>query len=180
MTKYTAEDFARAELARHEDGILAARTDPGATHPWAAGSEWASDAEMAADPGWSIVRDAESLTAREHLDSAWAKAHETDVIPAGVGCITKWGDGAFSADPSGFTRDRLAKFLDIERRLLDPPAPAWHRAQIIRARRDDDHDSMRWARMDSGRWVCLDGESAGIECEPVDLRDVTVIVGAEQ
>ena len=68
---------------------------------------------------------------------------------------------------------------DAAREALDGLI-AWHRAQIIRARRDDDHDSMRWARMDSGRWVCLDGESAGIECEPVDLSDVTVIVGAEQ
>ena len=180
MTKYTAEDFARAELARHEDGILAARTDPGATHPWAAGSEWASDAEMAADPGWSIVRDAESLTAREHLDAAWEAAYvpEDGIIPAGAEYLSRFPDGGLYIGSAWDVGVRANTRL--ERRLLDPPAPAWHRAQIIRARRDDDHDSMRWARMDSGRWVCLDGESAGIECEPVDLRDVTVIVGAEQ
>ena len=122
-TKYTAEDFARAEFARHKNRGLAARVDSEGTYPWNLDYDWASDAEMAADPGWRIVRDAESMTAREHLDAAWEKAHETDAIPAGAGCITKWGDGSFSADPAGFTRDRLAKFLGTERRLLDPPAP---------------------------------------------------------
>lgn len=183
MTKYTAKDFARAELARHEDGVFAARTDPKAAHPWAAGSEWASDADMAVDPGWSIVRDAGSMTPREHLELAWDAAivPEDGTIPAGAAHISRWGDGNDFAYLEGRIWERAAVEANVERRLLDPPpAPAWHRAQIIRARRDDDHDSVRWARMDSGRWVCLDGESAGIECEPVDLSDVTVIVGAEQ
>ena len=123
MTKHTAEDFAAAEFARRKDGRIAARTDPHDRGPWEDRERGYTDAEMAAASGWRIVRDAESLTARDHLDAAWEKAHETDVIPAGVGGITKWGDGSFSADPAGFTRDRFAKFLDIERRLLDPPAP---------------------------------------------------------
>ena len=124
MTKYTAEDFARAELARHEDGILAARTDPEGTYPWNSGHVWASDAEMAASPGWSIVRDADAMTAREHLDSAWAKAHETDAIPAGAGYVTKWDNGDVEAVLEGSLHGKPSRGPVFKRRLLDPPAPA--------------------------------------------------------
>lgn len=181
MTKYTAEDFARAEFARHKDGRVAARTEPHDTASWEDRARRYTDAGMA-DAGWSIVRDAGSMTPREHLDAMWEKAYapEDGKIPARAACIVRYDDGVSYAYSEGYEYYQDAKGVGIERRLLDPPAPAWHRAQIIRARRDDDHDSGRWARMDSGRWVCLDGESAGIECAPVDLRDVTVIVGAEK
>lgn len=178
-TEYTAEDYARAKFARHEDGRSAVRRVEG-TYVWETLTVFLSDAAMAADPGWSIVRDADTMTALEHLEKVWEKAHEADVIPAGAGFVTKRNNGCVVVSPEGAWIDQPSRDGHCEHRLLDPPAPAWHRAQIIRARRDDDHDSGRWARMDSGRWVCLDGESAGIECAPVDLRDVTVIVGAEQ
>lgn len=184
MTKYTAEDFKYADFAMHPlTGSVASK----GRMDW----KWVlpgwydtgdvrrlSDQQMA-DAGWSIVRNAKSLTAREHLDAAWDKAHETDAIPAGAGYVTKWDNGDVVASLEGEQVELPSRNPILERRLLDKPVPAWHRAQIIRARRDD-QDSARWARMDSGRWVCLDGESAGIECEPVDLSDVTVIVGAEQ
>lgn len=180
MTTYTADDFKRAEFARHKDERIAARTEPHHTASWEDRARRYTDADMAADPGWSIVRDAESLTARDHLEKVWEKSHETDVIQAGAGYATRWDNGDVEVVLGGPRIALPSRGPIFERRLLDPPTPAWHRAQIIRARRDDDHDSGRWARMDSGRWVCLDGESAGIECAPVDLRDVTVIVGAEQ
>ena len=123
-TEHTAEDYARAELARHEDGILAARTDPWAKYPWAAGSGWASDAEMAADPGWRIVRDADAITAREHLDAAWEAAYvpEDGIIRAGAEYIAKYSNGRMSGP--FLSPVQVGAHGTIERRLLDPPAPA--------------------------------------------------------
>lgn len=50
MTKYTADDFANAKFAEHEDGYLATRSDPNDSEkPWADGfGYWHSDQQMAA------------------------------------------------------------------------------------------------------------------------------------
>ena len=181
MSKYTAEDYARAEFARHENRWLAARTDPEGTYPWNLGHAWASDAEMAASPGWSIVRDAESLTAREHLGSVWEKAHQVDVIPAGGGFIAKWDDGDFGTVLKGPRHEIPSRGSVFERRLLDPPpAPAWHRAQIIRATHVVDDSPSKWARTEAGDWVRLSAASGYTSAGADELRDVTVIAGAEQ
>lgn len=130
MTKYTAEDYARAEFARHVDGRIAARMDPVDTDAWCAqlGNTWVwcTDAEMAAASGWSIVRDAESLTAREHLELAWDAAivPEDGTIPAGAAHISRWGDGNDFAYLRGRMGEREAVDANVERRLLDPPSPA--------------------------------------------------------
>ncbi|MCT2177442.1 hypothetical protein M3F63_07135 [Brachybacterium muris] len=123
MTKHTAEDFAAAEFARRKDGRIAARTDPHDRGPWEDRERGYTDAEMAAASGWRIVRDAESLTAREHLGAAWEKAHEVDVIPAGAGYVTKWDDGVFAASLEGEQTKMRSRGPGFEYRLLDPPAP---------------------------------------------------------
>lgn len=180
MTKHTAEEWAKAEFARHEDGMIAVRSNPEARHPWVAGPGWASDAELASDPGWSIVRDAESLTAREHQDAAWEKAHVVRRIPAGAGYICKWDEGDIEAEPDGHTYEMLARGTFSERRLLDPPAPAWHNARIIEAWHDDNHDTVRWARADNGTWLCLAPHHHPTEAKASELRDVDVIIGADE
>lgn len=181
MTKYTAEDFARAEFARREDGRIAARTDPHSVYPWVGGNGWwSTDAEMAADPGWSIVRHADTLTAREYLDAAWEEAHVVDVIPAGAAFIIRHAEGSCYTLPKGLPSDLLARSDGVERRLLDPPpAPAWHTARIIEATLKGGRTPTRWARTDIGTWLCLSGNELGEEHGSGALRDVTVIVGAD-
>ncbi len=71
----TAEDFARAEFARHEDGRFAARTCDDDT-PWCVrhGAAWRfpTDAAMAAE-GWQIVTPAEDSISRAELDARLAR-----------------------------------------------------------------------------------------------------------
>ena len=60
MSKYTAEDFAQADLATRGDYGVARRADPTETDPWhiyGDGQGWFSDEEMAAD-GWVPVVEA--------------------------------------------------------------------------------------------------------------------------
>lgn len=123
-TEHTAEDYARAEFARHEGGDFAARAIPGATWPWKGRGGLYTDADMAADPGWSIVREADTMTAREHLDAAWEAAYvpEDGIIPARAEYIVKYSNGRMSGP--FLSPLQVGAHGTIERRLLDPPAPA--------------------------------------------------------
>ena len=74
----TAEDFAKAEFARHEYGRIAARTDYD-HRPWRVHdptmNSWYSDADMAAE-GWRIVTPAEDSISRAELDARLARRDE--------------------------------------------------------------------------------------------------------
>lgn len=54
MATYTADDFARADFARHPDGGLAMRVRPLDVRPWETGRCYAADASMALT-GWVPV-----------------------------------------------------------------------------------------------------------------------------
>lgn len=73
-----------------------------------------------------VVKSLRSLTAREHLDAAWDAAHapEDGMIPVGAGYLYRLEDGrVMQGGPAAFPREAV-KGSGVERRLLDPPAPA--------------------------------------------------------
>ena len=179
MIKHTAEDFARAEFARHEDGMLAARLEPeSGTYPWEDRTRCHTDTEMAADPGWSIVRDAESLTAREHMEKAWEKAHETDVIPAGAAFIRRGSGGSIEVDLDGYTYEMKARSTFSERRLLDPP-PVPKRPEGAEEWEDWLIEAMPHESMPDEDIALLADRIAAHLADAEDLHDATVIVGAD-
>ncbi|GAB3042086.1 hypothetical protein [Sediminivirga luteola] len=96
-TKYTAEDFARAEFARHPDGRIAARVDPDDPDQWRVtspgGITWRSDQDMA-DGHWTPVRDPAPITL-EALEAAWEQAEKSGDFPRRGDLVIKrrgWGD----------------------------------------------------------------------------------------
>lgn len=150
MATYTADDFARADFARHPDGGLAMRVRPLDARPWETWHCYASDATMALT-GWvpvphgsytrhdspdyadggvtaaAIEKEAERrpLTAREHLQLAWDAAHVPvdGIIPAGAEYIYRLEDGRVQQGGAApFARDATEHVM--ERRLLDPPTPS--------------------------------------------------------
>ena len=58
MTTYTAEDFANAEFARHQSGVVAARFYDRGGMPWLTADEISLSNEDMADLGWVPVREA--------------------------------------------------------------------------------------------------------------------------
>lgn len=87
-------------------------------------SAWYSDAEMAADGGWSIVTPAPS-TPRELLamlpGMCWEP--EGDAMPDQLGYMKVGEDGVIHAYPDGNPVGLPARGGTWRRLLLDPPAP---------------------------------------------------------
>ena len=83
MTTYTAEDFARANFARHPDGRIAARLDERYTRPWSIGEDdWLTDVAMALS-GWIPVVEAQPITL-DALNAAWEGAEQGEVAEGDV------------------------------------------------------------------------------------------------
>ena len=175
----TAEDFAKADFARHPDGRIAARSDSDGM-PWRAPEgRWLSDADMA-EEGWSIVTPAPT-TPREALALAVSLAYEVegDVMPDQPGYMLVEEGGEINVysdvNPVGLP----VRGIGYRRLLLDPPAPvtpAWHDARIVEATCRGRVG--QWARTATdGLWVSLDGESR--EAYTPDLTDVSIVVPEE-
>ncbi|MDN6530302.1 MAG: hypothetical protein L0K67_14685, partial [Brevibacterium sp.] len=78
MSKYTAEDFANAEFARHPDGRIAARLYPGLKEQWAMfESAWVSSDHQLAIDNWVPVPEhvpGRTITEGDYSDIAeWAR-----------------------------------------------------------------------------------------------------------
>lgn len=182
----TAEDFAKEQFARHEDGRIAVRVlgYRASGRPWcvvsAGYSAWYSDADMAAGGGWSIVTPAPT-TPREALALAVSLAYEVegDTMPDQNGYMMVRKDGRIVVRPDDSPVGLPARGATHRRLLLDPPAPvtpAWHDARIMEATCRGRVG--QWARTATdGLWVSLDGESR--EAYTPDLTDVTVVVPEE-
>lgn len=82
MNKYTAEDFANAEFARHPDGRIAARLYPGLKEQWAMfESAWGSSDHRLAIDDWVPVPDqAPGRTITESEFHETADAHRNGGI----------------------------------------------------------------------------------------------------
>ena len=87
MTKYTAEDFARARVAIQGERESARRTYPGDDMPWLSrnGGRWSD--HLLAELGWTPVQESQPLTADDITDEmverarkVWETAHGCEDI----------------------------------------------------------------------------------------------------
>ena len=65
MTKYTADDFANAKFAEHEDGRVISRCNPASKYAWENNRGDLTDAEMA-DEGWVPVPTKPQITESQY------------------------------------------------------------------------------------------------------------------
>lgn len=181
-TAPTAEDFAHAKFAVHEDGRFGARCAPIHEHSWVTGGHsdapfWLTDEEMV-ERGWTIVTPAPT-TPEDALSHFVSLLHEpeADTIPAGVPFVEVFEDGEVLAHPSGDHANMAARRPGVRRLTFHPlpasepePEPEWVKAPAVWVR-DGAGWSVAYPRLD-GTWMC-DGTNytradiAGMDPRPI-------------
>ena len=103
MTEYTAEDVARATLAKLGEFGVARRVAPWREKPWKLSTSngfarWLSDEGMAAQ-GWVPVREAIPISF-DALEDAWENAEQADSCRKGDMLIWKDSSGGYGVHPA--------------------------------------------------------------------------------
>ena len=150
--QYTAEDFANAEFARHQSGVVAARFYGRGSMPWLTADDISLSNEDMADLGWVPVQEAAAQPVTlDALQAAWEGAEQGEVAEGDVLIrrsgenITVWAaSGEWSTEAlsrSGHTRilHRAPKRPEGAERL-EALLDEWHDAPL----RHDDKGLADW------------------------------------
>lgn len=137
MSEYTAEDFANARFAEHDNGRAAMR--PQAGRLWNLGGVRMGDYDMARD-GWRPAHETAPLTI-DTLREAWENAEQSEDCRVGDTLIRRLSPRDFAMyEATAESHNLLPDMVRVHERAPEPREPWADLAEVMREWQEGDRE----------------------------------------